>query len=560
MEIKNYLDIIRRWWWAAALCTLLATGAGYILAASAERVYEARARYLVGPVISSSDTNSDDLRVSLQAGQTYRDIVGSRLVIDQTLERLGLPESAAIDLRERVAADWNSNAQVLTLRARAGDPAEAARIVDTLGATLIALGPSAPDSLSSAARERVREQIAALEAQEQEVMEAIENLTLAIQSETSLETQRVRIVALDQRRDQLADIQRDLTGLYRLDQSRIKNQLTLLDPAIPPIEPIEPDAERIVLSALLGGLALGAAAVLILAFLDTTLRSPTELTTATGLRYLGGMGRGRKGREALLAEQARTIAFGLETLPDPAHTLLITGPGRAEGRSSTSLQLGAALAALGRKVILVDVDLHGRGLSRLLARSGLKPAGQVTLPAGADPKGEGLTLMQIGANPNLQAVQIADVAPHARPGAGLRLPDGWIAALRERADYVIFDADQASAPDVLALSRQAKGTLLVAASGKTKREDATRAVASLQVAGARIVGAVLNGLTSRSPYDYAPAAEPATPAAPAAPTWHVVATSNGNGHHPAEQEELAEALALGDSRSRGRRGTRRVDG
>jgi capsular polysaccharide biosynthesis protein len=537
VEFKNYLDIMRRWWWAAALCAIVATGVGALIGARTPRVYEARTRYLVGPVISSPETNSDDLRVALQAGQTYRDIVGSQLVLEQAGAELGLPASAAASLRNRVAADWNSNSQILTVRARADNPQEAADVANTVAETLIALGPEAPDSLTSAERERTRERIAEFELQEEALEAEITELSDAVQAEANIDTQRALIVALDQRRDQLADVRRDLTGLYRQDQSRIKSRMTLLDLATPPTRPIEPDIERILLTALLGGLALGAAAVLLLAYLDHSLRSPAELVRAAGARYLGGVGHERQGRSAL-TEHGRTIAFGLETMRSRARTLLITSPGRDKARSTVTLLIGRALAHMGRKVILVDVDLQRRQLSHRLAKMDMRAAGQITLPGASEP----LTLLEAASTPGLHSVLVAEVAPHARAEAGLRLSDDWIAALREQADYVLFDGDQAAAPDTLALSRQVEGVVLVATSGVTMVEHAARAAESLRIAGARLLGAVLAGLRTRSPYDYTPAPEPVEQRAPAPPRPVPPAEYAGRGQG---EEELFMANAVG---------------
>ena len=42
----------------------------------------------------------------------------------------------------------------------------------------------------------------------------------------------------------------------------------------------------------------------------------------------------------------------------PLRTLLITSPAPSEGKSLTAANLGVALAQAGRRVVLVDTDLH----------------------------------------------------------------------------------------------------------------------------------------------------------------------------------------------------------
>ena len=70
--------------------------------------------------------------------------------------------------------------------------------------------------------------------------------------------------------------------------------------------------------------------------------------------------------------------------------------------------------------------------------------------------------------------------------------------LLERYDLVILDSPPLQAvTDAAVLSSIADGTLLVSASRRTRRQAIVRASATLQRVGARVVGAALNGATTR---------------------------------------------------------------
>jgi receptor protein-tyrosine kinase len=78
-----------------------------------------------------------------------------------------------------------------------------------------------------------------------------------------------------------------------------------------------------------------------------------------------------------------------------------------------------------------------------------------------------------------------------------------LAALRERFDFVLVDTPPALAiSDAAVLSVLCDGVLLVLRNQSTTTASAIHAIERLQAVGARILGAVLNGINIRDP-DYA---------------------------------------------------------
>lgn len=522
MEIKQYLSIAARWAWAAALCVALATLAGYLWTRSIAEVYEARARFLVGPVINSPATNSDDIRVSMQAGQTYRELVGTELVLGQVAERLGMPASALAELRANTGADWNTNAQVLTVRAKAGDPDEAAAIANTIGEVLVDMGPTGTQAFEPIRREQIESRIAMLQGQEDTLEAQIETLLGRIAASDDQIEQRTLATLMEERRQQLDGVRESLDGLFRAEDRRLKNQLTLLDTATPNRAPIEPDTQRVVLTSLMGGLALGAAVLLLLSYFDTSVRTPQELTAATGATYLGGIRRRRKtaGAPQPTAEDYRMIRTSLGMVDDDVRSALITSPERGDGKSELAANLAVALAQSGRSVLLVEANRERPSLEKLL---------------GAEPHSGD------AASPPTREALLADPARFASPVVGV--PGLWLLParalggfegrspwgtaelrekLQERWERLVFDGAELPSSELLALGGQVDGVIMVASAGKTSRDHVVRAVESLRVARARLLGVVLNRLSGRSAYAFAPtppeAADELAPAAPR-PAW-----------------------------------------
>lgn len=76
---------------------------------------------------------------------------------------------------------------------------------------------------------------------------------------------------------------------------------------------------------------------------------------------------------------------------------------------------------------------------------------------------------------------------------GSQRMEGLIETLRQRFDYVILDsAPVVSYPDSVALNRYMDGVILVVRAGKTRWEVVQKGQASMEKAGANILGVVLN--------------------------------------------------------------------
>jgi len=193
-----------------------------------------------------------------------------------------------------------------------------------------------------------------------------------------------------------------------------------------------------------------------------------------------------------VAEAFRTLRTNLifSSLDHPLTTLLVTAAAPIEGKSLTLANLAVTMAQGGRKTILVDCDLR-------------RPRQHEIFGVPAEP---GLTTMilQETKEPPLAPTGVEDLwllpagplPPNPADLLGSRRMEGVIAALKSRADIVLFDAPPVIAvTDAALLASKLDGVLLVVSAGHTKRDHAQRAKELLEKINVRVVGAVLTNAT-----------------------------------------------------------------
>jgi capsular polysaccharide biosynthesis protein len=142
----GFVSALRRWWAVIALATGAGALLGYAYASTAAPTYEAQARLVV-------DAQLGDLR-SQQAASglipTYAELVRSRTLLEPAVERLGLPLSIE-DLQRDVRGEAEKDTRLLTIRVRAGDPADAVAVANAVAAELVLYASSDGETSSGGA-------------------------------------------------------------------------------------------------------------------------------------------------------------------------------------------------------------------------------------------------------------------------------------------------------------------------------------------------------------------------------------------------------------------------
>ena len=190
------------------------------------------------------------------------------------------------------------------------------------------------------------------------------------------------------------------------------------------------------------------------------------------------------------AEAFRSLRTNLmfSSVENPIQTLLVTSPARENQKSSALANLAVTFAQSGNRTILVDADLrqpkqhqiwgldNRRGLTNMMVDDS-------TLD---DPPLSATTV------DNLQLLCTGELPPNPADLLSGKRMDEIVAALRRRADYVLFDSPPVlAATDAALLGIKLDGALLVLRAGDTRRDHTAQARQALERVRVRIVGAVL---------------------------------------------------------------------
>lgn len=273
---------------------------------------------------------------------------------------------------------------------------------------------------------------------------------------------------------------------------------------------------NLIIGGLLGVL-LGFGAAITRHTLDQTVRSPTVLRRLTGAPVVGEVPEDTRIKRFPIAmpgepTEARTEAFrririNLRPVGQVAtrQTLLITSALPEDGRTLVACNLATALAAVGRRVLLLEADMR---LPRVAEYLQLPPS-----PGLAEVLDDGASLP--GALQRWRPGQI-DVLTSGGPSVKANeLLSGARAKvvfdqLRDAYDHIVVDSPALlPVADAAVVGDYADAALVVALWGRTRIQHLTAATDGLAAAGVPVVGAVLNRVPRK---DVRPWSYPSSPA------------------------------------------------
>lgn len=201
------------------------------------------------------------------------------------------------------------------------------------------------------------------------------------------------------------------------------------------------------------------------------------------------------------SEAYRSLRTNLmfSSVESPIQTLLVTSAARDDQKSVTLANLAVTFAQSGNRTILVDADLRQpkqHEIWNLAPKLGLS---SMMMDDGAisDPP------LQATAVNGLEILCAGDLPPNPADLLGGQRMNEIIAALKQRADYVLFDSPPAlAATDAALLGIKLDGALLAVRAGETRRDHTAQARQALERVHVRVVGAVLTDAPREHQFAY----------------------------------------------------------
>lgn len=508
MELRRYLSLLKKWGWLILLITGLAAAGSYFYSQTIPPTYRSTAVLLVGQEQQNVNPTPSDLYVSNNLAQAYALLVNQPSVLQAAAQELNW-EGSWESLYFVVSASAPQGGQTISVSATSRSPERAQAIANEIAHQVILQSPiSQQQKASDAQRAFITEQQALMQSQ---IVLAQKQLS-ELSQQAALESDPDKLEGLSAR---VSGLQAKIDGWQRtyLSMGTLLNQsagkyLTVIAPAPLPGSPISPNIMQNVLLAAAAGLVFAGGVVLLLEYLDDTLKTSDDAQRVLNLTTLGSIARihpVRKPEDALItikhprsptAEDYRILRTNLRYagIENPGGALLVTSANPGEGKTTTAANLAIAIAQGGKRVILVDADLRrpsihrvfdiqdDRGLSSLflddapLLEDVLQPTaveGLMVLPSGQPPP-----------NP-------AEMLDSKRMTNLLR-------ALRDQSDMVVIDSPPVLVvADANILASRCSGAVLVVDSGRTRTESARRVNEALKRSQVKILGVVMNRISGR---------------------------------------------------------------
>lgn len=176
--------------------------------------------------------------------------------------------------------------------------------------------------------------------------------------------------------------------------------------------------------------------------------------------------------------------------------IMVTSAVPNEGKSFVSANLAAAYASEGMRVLLIDADMRHSSLQHMYTlenRSGLS--------ACIVENGDYTTYLNKIGEKDLYVMPSGRTPPSPATLLSSQRMKGLLRDARDKFDKIVIDTPPVIAvSDAVALSQHVDGVLFVSRWGKTTKQNITDAVHQLNLAGAPLIGSVLNNLRSKKSY------------------------------------------------------------
>ena len=514
MELRHYLAFLRRWLWLILLGGTLAAGSSYLVSDSMARVYEASTTLLVNQAQTPGVVAYNDVLTSERLTKTYGELIRKRPVLEDALAELKLPfspERLNAMLSVRVVRDT----MLLELKAESTDPQQAADIANAVARAFIKESRLAGLGQAALSRDALREQLQTLEANIRTASTQIDELRAATRDLTP----EARQAEIGRLQNALTQYQLTYSQLLKSEQdmqlaeARAFSSVSVAEPAMVNPVPVRPKVAQNVVLAALVGLMLATGVVLLMEYVDDTVKSGEEVLALLGVPALGYVARLR-GREvealstlpekdpcSPAVEEFRVLRTNLQfaMMDWPGRALLVTSSGPKEGKTTTAVNLALVMARAGQKVILVDADLRRPALHR---QFGMKNEEGLTT-ALLEPNSVGTASVRPTQVENLSVVTSGPLPPNPSELLSSRRMATLVEWLKGLADVVLFDSPPAlvvSDPSVLA--RLVDGIVIVVDTGRTRAGAlrGTREALERAAGPGKLLGAVLNKVSRQSGY------------------------------------------------------------
>jgi tyrosine-protein kinase Etk/Wzc len=307
----------------------------------------------------------------------------------------------------------------------------------------------------------------------------------------------------------------------RIARASTISNISIVDPAITPEQPVKPKKSKNLLLGLLVGCMLGVGLAFFQEYLDDTIKDVEGAKRELKWPLLamipcidGGEGKEGEGKvderktslishtdpKSTISEAFRALRTGLHfsAVSKKKQVLLITSTFPGEGKSTISSNLACILSQTGARTVVIDCDLRRSTLHEKFALT--KEPGLTNLLAGD------LTLEQVIKHtpiPNLDFISAGVTPPNPAELLGSREMADLVAELRTRYDTVLIDAPPVLAvTDAPLLTAVCDLVMVVLEAGRVPVKAARQMRETLLSVSAPVAGMIINDKSGKGREGY----------------------------------------------------------
>jgi succinoglycan biosynthesis transport protein ExoP len=350
--------------------------------------------------------------------------------------------------------------------------------------------------------ESLRNEYLAAQAQERSLVEALDQ-----QKSEALQLNRKGIEYGVLARDAESNRQMYESLMQRVKETGISGELKtsnirVIDSAEIPRRPFQPNRPLDLAVALFGGVFLGIGLAFFTEYLDSRIKTPEEIRTHLGVPCVGFLPAVKSDAVAagqLLINQAMPAAFSescrslrtniLFSSTNPGiRSVLVTSAAPSEGKTIVAANLAISLAQAGSRVLLIDGDLRRPRMHDVFDLP--QSPGLSNIMVGAAKPSEAVRKTAV---PGLFLLAAGQTPPNPAEIVGSQRFAEFTASLNGHFDWFVIDSPPVLAvTDACLMAQCVSGVLLTIGAEMTTRKAVQTALEQLDLARARVIGAVLN--------------------------------------------------------------------
>jgi len=237
MNIQDYIQALRKWFWLIAICAICAAAAGLLFSIVSPPIYRASVLIMSNQTANSGIVDYNSLLGGQRVIETYRILLTTEPVLEEVITNLDLPYSIR-ELAKHIEVHSIPDTQLLELIVEDTDPDRAAETANEVAFTFLLHQSS-------------EKQLQFIEAQEQTILEQMDALEQSIE-QNSAELEKARgsaslftqeeLAALETRQLEQRGTYAQLISSY-LDIQSMQSRLldiAVVEPALPPRQSVRP--------------------------------------------------------------------------------------------------------------------------------------------------------------------------------------------------------------------------------------------------------------------------------------------------------------------------------